>query len=253
MEKASRLARRDADALHVRAYQHAHDYLRNYMAMEHAAADGDFARAVDSADSMLRIRTELGGINPSLIPVTPEWCSKGDAALEYHKAVYLDLLERTNGVQGKLLAMTPRTWEFRKDPEDAGVLDEWYKPDSAGAWKPLDTTMYWEAQGLQDEKGYGYTGKAWYRTSVDVPADTDGKKITLAIGGLYSDKVWIWVNGFLVDQRMRQSTKFPFDIDVTDQIRPGATNHIAIQLETLTPDRNARGGLHRRVFLYAKP
>lgn len=252
MEKAVRLAKTDWDALHVRAYRLAHDYLRNYMAMEYAAAGADFAGAVDSADAMLRIRTELGDINPVLIPVTPEWCAKGDASLEFHKAIYLELLERTNGTRGNLAAMTPRAWDFRKDPEDMGVLEEWYLPGAKGPWEPLDTTLYWEAQGLQDSKGYGYTGKAWYRTSVEAPADVANKQVFLTIGGLYSDKVWIWVNGFLVDQRMRQSTKVPFDVDVTSQIKPGVSNHIAIQIETLAPDRNARGGLHRRVFLHSK-
>ena len=73
----------------------------------------------------------------------------------------------------------------------------------------------------------------------------------LTVGGIYSDKLWIWVNGFLVDHRQRQSTKVPFDVDVTAHIKPGETNTVAILLETLTPDRNARGGLHRRMFLWS--
>jgi hypothetical protein len=73
----------------------------------------------------------------------------------------------------------------------------------------------------------------------------------LTFGGVYSVELWVWVNDRLVHHQERQSTKEPFNIDVTKHMRPGETNHAAILIETLAPDRNARGGLHRRVFLWS--
>ena len=239
------------DAPHVRVLDLVHQYIRAYLAMEEAAAGADFTGGVRHADEMLRLRSDLGKINSSLIPVTPEWCSKGDGALEWHRQTYEELAGRMNGTRGSLVAMTARHWQFREDPEKIGEFQGWYAPEAKGRWDNLDTTMYWEAQGRQDAKGYGYAGNAWYRTSFEVPADAAGKPLRLAIGGIYSIELWTWVNGRLVDHRVRQNTKTPFDIDVTSYIRPGQTNHIALLVGTLPHDRNARGGLHRRVFLWS--
>jgi len=239
------------ESVHVHVLELAHQYLRAYLNMETAAKEGNFSRAVSHADEMLRLRAEIGKINPSLIPVTPEWASKGDGALEWHRQTYQELADRTNGTAGRLVAMTPQQWQFRPDPEKIGEFQGWYEPDAKGQWEEMDITMYWEAQGRQDERGYGHSGHAWYRTAFEVPADADGKPLSLTIGGVYSVKLWTWVNGRLVDSRIRQNTKNPFDIDVTSNIRPGKSNSVAILIETLPPDRNARGGLHRRVFLWS--
>jgi hypothetical protein len=251
MARAVERAADGPQAGHVRVLDLVHRYVRGHLGMEEAAADGNFTGAVAKADEMLRLRGELGAINPSLVPVTPEWCSKGDGALEWYRSTYQELAGRTNGTVGTLVAMTPREWQWRRDPEDIGVFHRWYLPGTDGKWADLDTALYWEAQGLQDEKGYGVTGKAWYRSDFEVAADAMGKPMTLTFGGVYSAELWVWVNDRLVDHRERQNTKEPFDIDVTRYVRPGETNHAAILIETLDPGRNARGGLHRRVFLWS--
>ncbi|HUW60035.1 MAG TPA: DUF4838 domain-containing protein [Candidatus Bathyarchaeia archaeon] len=252
IEEAARRAGDGPEALHVRVLGLVYAYVRAYMAMEEAAAEGDFKGAVAQADEMLRVRAKIGQVDNSLIPVTPEWCNDGSGALEWHRTVYQRLAERIDGTRGNLVGLAPRVISFRKDPDDMGVLEQWYAGPLEAEWDTLDSTLYWEAQGLQDARGYGYTGNAWYRASFDVSSDVAGKPVMLTIGGIYSDTLWIWVNGFLVDQRQRQSTKAPFDVDVTAHVKPGEKNDVAILLETLTPDRNARGGLHRRVFLWSR-
>jgi hypothetical protein len=249
--EASRRAVSGPDAAHVHVLDLVHEYIRAYLAMEEVVAAGDFAGGVRQADEMLRLRRELGQINPSLIPVTPEWASKGDGALEWYRKTYKELADRMNGSRGSLVAMTPRRWQFLTDPEKIGAFQEWYAPGTKGRWDDLDTTMYWEAQGLQDRRGYGFSGNAWYRTDVSVPADAADRPLRLAIGGLYGNEAWTWINGCLVDHRARLNARNPFDIDVTSFIRPGETNQIVLLVEPLPADRNARGGLHRRVFLWS--
>jgi hypothetical protein len=251
LTEAVKKASNKPEAAHVHVLELVHNYVRAYLAMETAAAEADFSTAVRHADNMISVRSDLGKINPSLIPVTPEWASKGDGALEFHRQTYQELADRINGTNGRLVAVAPRQWQFRQDPEKIGQFKQWYAPNANGQWKELDATLYWEAQGLQDEKGYGYSGHAWYRTRFDVPQAAAGQPLRLTIGGIYSTKLWLWVNGRMVDHRVRQNTKIPFDIDVTAHIRPGQHNHIAMLIETLPPDRNARGGLHRRVFLWS--
>jgi hypothetical protein len=251
MRRAIHDAADGPDAAHVRVMALVHQYAGAELSMEEAAAEGDFAGSVRQADEMLRLRAELGKIDPALIPVTPAWAAKGDGALEWQRQIQKGLADRMNGDRGSLVAMTPRRWQFRKDPEQIGTFQQWYAPEAKGKWDTLDTAMYWEAQGLQDARGYGYAGQAWYRTTVEVPATATGKPLRLAVGGLYGNEEWTWINGRLVDHRTRLNTRIPFDIDVTSYIRPGQTNVIAVLVDTLPPDRNARGGLHRRVFLWS--
>jgi hypothetical protein len=239
------------DASHVQVLDLVHQYVRACLAMEETVAAGDFAGGVGQADEMLRLRGELGKINPSLIPVTPQWATKGDGALEWYRQIYKQLADRMNGTRGSLVAMTPRQWQFRKDPGQMGTFQQCYAPQAKGQWDNLDTTMYWEAQGLQDSQGYGYAGQAWYRTAVVVPAEAAGKPLRLAVAGLYGSELWTWVNGRLADHRARLNARNPFDINVSSYIRPGQTNQIAMLIEPLPADRNARGGLHRRVFLWS--
>ena len=249
--EAVRVSANTAQASHVQVLDLVHQYIRAFLAMEETVAEGDFAGGVRQADEMLRLRSEIGKIKPSLVPVTPEWASKGDGALEWYRKTHQGLADRMNGSRGSLVAMTPRRWQFRTDPDKIGTFEQWYLPEAKGKWDSLDTALYWEAQGLQDRRGYGYAGHAWYRTTVNVPANAAGKDLRLAIGGLYGSEAWIWINGKLAAHRARLNARNPFDVDVTDHIRPGETNQITLLVEPLPPDRNARGGLHRRVFLWS--
>lgn len=250
MAEAVRAAAGGPEAQRVRVLELVHHYIRAFIRMEETVAGGDFAGGVRDADEMLRLRTQLGKINPSLVPVTPEWASKGDGALEWYRKTHQELADRMNGTRGALVAMTPRRWDFRQDPDRIGTFEQWYAPDAKGKWSDLDSTMYWEAQRLQDQRGYGYAGHAWYRTAVFVPAGVANKPLRLAIGGLYGSELWLWVNGRLVEHRARLNARNPFDMDVTAHVRAGETNHLALLVEPLPTDRNARGGLHRRVFLW---
>ncbi|MDP2325839.1 MAG: beta galactosidase jelly roll domain-containing protein, partial [Gammaproteobacteria bacterium] len=126
-------------------------------------------------------------------------------------------------------------------------------------WKRIDTTYYWEAQGYQDKTGFGYWGDAWYRTEFDVPADAKGKDLWLAVYGVYNWGAWVWVNGTMRDFEMKrhwrlgyQEETAPFEVNVTDLVKPGETNDIAILVHTREPGRNPRGGLHGRVFLWER-
>ena len=78
-----------------------------------------------------------------------------------------------------------------------------------------------------------------------------GRPVRLTIGGVYSDNLWLWLNGNLIDHRKRQRSANPFDIDVTAHVRTGETNHLAILVDTIPAGHMPRGGLHRRVFLWS--
>jgi len=251
IDDAGQRAASSSEQLRVGVLAKVHEHMKAYVEMERAVARGQFQEGVSRADAMLSIRDELSEIDPALLPHTPEWCRNSKTTLEWHRALYQRLADRAGGRKGELVALLPERWEFRLDPEDIGVIYQWYLLDSGEAWDEIDTTSYWQAQGYQDERGWGYSGNAWYRTSVAVPATVADSRLRLTVGGVYSTSIWIWINGVLVFHRTGQNPRDPFDLDVTNHIRPGETNHVAILVHTGEPGRNPRGGLHRRVFLWS--
>jgi len=252
MAEAQRLAKTRQERQRVHVLERVHAHMMAYLKMERAVADGEFKEGVAWADAMLAIRDDVAKVDPALLPHTPEWCRNSKTTLEWHRNLYEKLADRAGGERGELVVLLPRQWEFKRDPEDVGVFYQWYLPDQGGPWDMIDTTSYWQAQGHQDEKGWGYSGNAWYRTRFAVPETAKDKRLRLTVGGVYSTELWIWVNGILVEHRTGQNPRDPFDVNVTDHIRPGETNDMALLVSTGPPGRNPRGGLHRRVFLWSR-
>jgi hypothetical protein len=239
------------------------DHMMTYLAMERALFTADFQGAVDETNRMLALRDTVCAIQPGLLPNTPDWAKNFRSTIEWHRTQYEDLAAKAGGEQGQRILDLPRYWEFKTDPEDIGVIYQWYLPENDEDWSPIDTTRYWEAQGHADKKGWGYWGKAWYRTEFDIPADAAGKPLMLTIGAVYNQAdhdrgIWMWVNGRLTEWEMDRhhrlgyhDVRTPIHIDITNDIRPGETNTVAVLVHTNTPGRNPRGGIHRRSFLWS--
>jgi hypothetical protein len=257
MKQAGGLAGSSLAKQRVHVLRLSHDHMRDYLEMEQAVADGEFAKGVAWGEKMLPIRIEAEAIQTGLLPHTPDQYKSFRTSLEWHLKMYRGLAERTGGASGELVAMLPRRWSFKKDIEDVGVLYEWYDQDLDDTWESIDTTHYWEAQGHQDEKGWGYWGKAWYALDFELPKGTSPQDLWLTIGAVYNQGVWVWVNGrmmeFKKDRHWRlgfHDMRAPIDIDVSEVLLPGQTNRVAILVNTEPPGREPRGGLHRRVFLW---
>ncbi len=242
----------------VRVLRLAHDHMMAFLAMESAVVEGDYAAAIAAGESMLALREEAATIRTGLIPNSPEIAVAESSSLETHLKIYRDLQDRVSGAKGTLVALLPRTWDFKPDPEDIGTLYQWYLPGVETGWKPIDVTQSWETQGYQDEKSWNLWGKAWYRTEFDVPPASEGIAYRLTFGGVYNTAVWVWVNGVMRPVQSDAPTrsgapksKYPFDVDVSDLIRPGEKNSVAVLVDLEMPGRSVRGGLHRRVFLWS--
>jgi hypothetical protein len=263
MAKAEAKATDPVYANRLRILRLYHDHMNAYLTMERAVMDLNFAEGAKRAQEMLDLRHTVSAIEPGMLPHTAEFAREFRTTTEWHKATYEDLAAKAGGAEGERILELPRTWQFQPDPKDMGVTFQWYLPDYQDGWEPIDTTRYWQLQGHADETGWGYSGKAWYRTQVDVPADAAGKPLTLTLGGVYYGElkdryVWVWVNGRLLDWNAEAHRALPgyhalspIHVDVTQDIRPGETNTIAVRVETDDPDRWPRGGLHRRSFIWS--
>jgi beta-galactosidase len=92
-----------------------------------------------------------------------------------------------------------------------------------------------------------------YRRSFEVPADWDGRRIVLEIGGAES-VLYVWVNGQAVG--MGKDSRLPQAFEVTGFVRPGAVNLLALAVVKWSDasyvedqDQWWMGGVHRDVTL----
>ena len=141
------------------------------------------------------------------------------------------------------LADAPRTWEFRLDPQEAGVKEEWFAtvlPEGKlREWKPIKIGEWWEPQG------HAHDGYAWYRVSLPVPAATPGRKLFLAFGAV-DESAWVYADGKLVHEHdMGESGwKTPFLVDLAEAVR----GKEKVQLTVRALDRIGMGGIWKNVI-----
>jgi hypothetical protein len=109
------------------------------------------------------------------------------------------------------------TWQFRLDSES-----------SYG--RSIQVPGCWQAQGVGNRSGglrNHFAGTAWYQKSVSIPQSWAGKRINISIGGALRTTE-LFVNEKPAGRHDGMSA--PFEFDVSDFIRPGAVNVIALKI-----------------------
>ncbi|KAA9132731.1 glycoside hydrolase family 2 protein [Marinihelvus fidelis] len=91
-------------------------------------------------------------------------------------------------------------------------------------------------------------GVAWYRRSLDIPADWQGQQVTLEVGGAMAYAM-VWINGHLAGGWPYGYASW--QVDLTPYLVPGGDNLLAIRMDN--PPESSRwypgGGLYRNVWL----
>jgi hypothetical protein len=253
--QAQRLADTDRDKLHVQADRLIYEHLAGYMDMAAADAAGDFAAAVAAADRMLVLRGQLHAVNPFFIWPDEKGYHTGVWywTITDRKKYYHSLLDKTTGKAGTLLAIAPRQAMFRTDPHEEGIFAGWQRPglDETG-WALVDTTRPFYRQGYDDWRGYPYLGHVWYRLKLDLPLGAQGRKVMLCVPVVVTE-AWCWVNGRYAGHRPYQEAYIrpaEMELDVTELLRPGQTNSIAIRVDTSLSAAQAAEGMQSRALLY---
>ncbi len=174
-----------------------------------------------------------------------------------------------NGVRNKL--DISGIWDFRTDPDHVGEAQGWANGLSEA--RPMAVPGSWNEQY---EDLFGYLDLAWYSKRVYVPTAWKEERIYLRVGSaVYCATVY--VNGEQVGTH--EGGHLPFAFDITDHVRWGEENVVAISVENeLRPDRVPSGnmpgqsvtdmiittprttydfypfcGIHRPVLLYSVP
>jgi beta-galactosidase len=154
------------------------------------------------------------------------------------------------------------TWTFKYVAgSDPGADGKFFEPAfDAAAWATIPVPSHWELQGFAEPK-YGNKladGTGLYRTTFHVPDNwAGGHRVFLRFDGvLYGFDAW--VNGVKVGSWA--SSYNPVTFDVTDALKPGAANVLAVQVTTRskgwefdTNDCWALSGIYRDVTLFSTP
>jgi beta-galactosidase/beta-glucuronidase len=114
-------------------------------------------------------------------------------------------------------------WEFRFDPLDEGMDQEWWKPGTAFDQR-INVPFGWESElsGFHSTSGQQI---AWYRRELEVPPDWDGQHAWLRFEAV-DWEARVWVNGAEVGGHEGGYTPFAFDL--TGQAAPGSKAVIVV-------------------------
>ena len=118
------------------------------------------------------------------------------------------------------------TWQVRLDPKDLGISQNWIDPqtrfeqsislpgttDQAKLGTPCRAEPEISKAGLAGlARKFSYLGPAWYRRTVEIPKDWEGKRVTLFLERV----IWesrVWLDGKEIGRQNSLSTPHEFDL-----------------------------------------
>lgn len=118
----------------------------------------------------------------------------------------------------KILSLNGK-WNFMPDPKNKGEKSGYTKTSyNDSHWDTISVPGLWSEQGKKNSK------YAWYRKKIKINGNYKGK--VWLCGYKLSDKVKIFINGFLVHSTIKWNEKF--NVDISPYIKRGSDNLIAI-------------------------
>ena len=147
-------------------------------------------------------------------------------------------------------------WRFRPDPDKRGTKENWQAGDSDDTeWAAIGVDSHWKDQPWGADwraahDGKDFQGIGWYRLRFSMPdgLDAEGRRIHLFFGAIDS-AAEIWLNGKNAAARSFSGNAWqePFEVDVTDALRPGQPNTLAVRVDYV----KGAGGIWKPVWLVA--
>ncbi len=165
-------------------------------------------------------------------------------------------------------------WKFYWAPNPQSAPDSLAADDlDTSSWDDMRVPASWQTQGDYDPPRYTNVQypfpidtyprvpeednpTAVYRTTFEVPAGWQGRRVFLTFEGVES-AFHLWVNGQMVGYS--QDSRLPAEFDVTHVVRPGA-NTLALRVVRWSDgsyledqDHWRLSGIHRDVYLWSAP
>ncbi len=215
-----------------------------FVEMMNARARQDFVEAKAQLDKCDAVAQKLMDMKP--VPMLS--AGRHSTYVNYMKRFFRHATEQgyarvTGG--NRLAAAAADEWDFQIDPGKVGEeIGLWRPENTGGLWQRLKTSSSsWSNQGLRY-----YKGLAWYRQTVEVPAEFKDKRIFLWCGGV-DEAAKVWVNGQVIGIS-HGATFYPFELDATAAVKPGR-NVIVFCVSNQVVNEVGTGGIVAPVLLYA--
>jgi hypothetical protein len=136
-------------------------------------------------------------------------------------------VEVGGGGSGPAVVSLDGTWQLAIDPKNVGRDARWWEKPAADA---KAVRVPWIVQSVYP----AYHGVAWYWRDFSAPANPHP-------GGRYLIRFWavdylaeVWLNGVRVGGH--EGSEGPFVLDVTEAIKPGGSNRLAVRVLNPTND-----------------
>ena len=146
-------------------------------------------------------------------------------------------------------AQTPPASRYY-EPVTLGMRPDMVVPPT---WVKVDLPHDYVIEGTpkkehSDSWGYVDYDKAWYIKHIDVPAEYEGRRVSLFFEGITGQSV-IYVNGCLMKRSFTGYT--PIEVDISDVLYYGEKNVIAIFVDPTVHEGwwYEGGGIYRNAFL----
>ena len=152
---------------------------------------------------------------------------------------------------GASVSCNDAQWEVVDVPHDFQIGQPWVEPDPSE--RPDNTDVAANIKSRLSSRGFKEMGCAWYRYHLTPGEQLRGRRLLLDFGGI------MYVGDVYVNGQYVGGTDYgyvDFELDVTDYLRFGQDNVIAVKADTREPG-NSRwytgGGLFRDVRLVSTP
>ncbi len=269
LDRAESLADTPEVKQRLQLYRILHAYMTDYLRVCSLEREGRYGEALAELDRLPPLIEAAQAIQPGLLPPDPKWVLAESSGIAYLKTRLTVLAGCAGGPTSVRLGRAPAAGQFRADPGNIGLFEQWQRDDIAAQleWNPIELTRDWGLNGHRDEQGYAYDGIGWYRIRMRISKPSSGRA-QLVAPLLFAEKAWVWVNGQLVCSPSSLTSDLKagptpgralwvsirgyvsLAVDIHDQIRPDAENALTFRLQGST-ERAQHRGLAAVPFVWA--
>lgn len=247
IDQAKAAAATDGDKTRIGFSRHNVEALGLYLEYYQATQAFDFPAIKRGLDAMREHWDQAYAQNSDLVAnEAPAYLKRYlakfvDEGLQYSSAPYRMVL--------RLPDELPTQFDEQMIGHGQGYDYEQPATDDSTWSKTRTISSNWAAQGLAANHR---TGAVWYRFHFSLPAELKDQPIGFFAGG-FEDEMRVWINGQLVGSSGRRFSN-PAEFDLTDGIKAGADNVLAMQvIRNSAANEIGLGGILRPCYLFCGP
>lgn len=132
-------------------------------------------------------------------------------------------------------------WDFKADPENAGLENGWFQAAATGWSKKIVVPFPWEAKSSRINQEWLEVG--WYHRSLEQPAHWNDLRTVLNFGAVHYFCT-VWLNGNKVGEH--SGGYLPFSFDITGELAQGPAE-LVIRVEAPLDKRFIPHGKQRSI------